>query len=111
MLRRLTYDGDYLMMDVIGATPAAQCRRADIPTRVMGNMMLRRLTHDGDYLMIDVIGATSAAQCRRAHITRRVMGKMLKQLTHDGDYLMIDVILCDICSAMSACRHHDACHG
>ena len=36
MLRRLTHDGDYLMMEVIGATPAAQCRRADITTRVMG---------------------------------------------------------------------------
>ena len=30
MLRRLVYDGDSLMIDVIGATPAAQCRRADI---------------------------------------------------------------------------------
>ena len=36
MLRRLTHDGDYLMIDVIGATPAAQCRRADITTRVVG---------------------------------------------------------------------------
>ena len=36
MPRRLTHDGDYLMMEVIGATPAAQCRRADITTRVMG---------------------------------------------------------------------------
>ena len=36
MLRRLTHDGDYLMMDVIGATPTAQCGRADITTRVMG---------------------------------------------------------------------------
>ena len=36
MLRQLTYDGDYLMIDVIGATPAAQCRRADITTRVVG---------------------------------------------------------------------------
>ena len=36
MLRRLTYGGDYLMIDVIGATPAAQCRRVDITTRVMG---------------------------------------------------------------------------
>ena len=36
MLRRLTYDGDYLMIDVIGATPTAQCRRVDITTRVMG---------------------------------------------------------------------------
>ena len=36
MRRRLTHDGDYLMFDVIDATPAAQCRRADITTRVMG---------------------------------------------------------------------------
>ena len=33
---RLTYDGDYLMIDVIGETPAAQFWRADITTRVMG---------------------------------------------------------------------------
>ena len=32
MLRRLTHDGDYLMIDVTGATPGAQCRRADITT-------------------------------------------------------------------------------
>ena len=36
MLRRLTHDGDYRMIDVICATPAAQRRRADITTRVMG---------------------------------------------------------------------------
>ena len=36
MLRRLTCDGDYRMIDVIGATPAAQCRRADITTRFVG---------------------------------------------------------------------------
>ena len=36
MLRRLTHDGDFLMIDVIGATPAAQCRPADTTTRVTG---------------------------------------------------------------------------
>ena len=36
MLRWLTHDGDYLMIEVIGATPAAQSRRTDITTRVMG---------------------------------------------------------------------------
>ena len=36
MMRRLTHDGAYLMIDVIGATPAAQCRRADITTRARG---------------------------------------------------------------------------
>ena len=36
MLRRLTHGGDCLMIDVIGATPAVKCRRADITTRVMG---------------------------------------------------------------------------
>ena len=36
MLRRLTHDGDYLMIDVIGATSPAQCRRADVTTRVVG---------------------------------------------------------------------------
>ena len=48
MLRRLTCDGDYLMIDVIRATPAAQCRRADITLGSTAHWAWQGSVWDGD---------------------------------------------------------------
>ena len=44
MLRRLTYDGDYLMIDVIGATPAAIFWAAE-PISNVCDWFKQRLSH------------------------------------------------------------------
>ena len=59
MLRRLTDDGDYLMIDVIGATLASQCRRADITLR--STAYWAGLGWDGDWELTNPIVAVILA--------------------------------------------------